>query len=171
MRYSATIGFFDGVHKGHQYVIEQLKRDAAEYGLQAAVVTFRQHPRQVLQQDYIPKLITTAEQKEQLLKKCGVRVIMLDFTTDLAQLTAKEFMKLLRDEYQVTRLLVGYDHRFGHNRVEGPEDYKRYAEELSMQVKINDLYSENSVNVSSSIIRKLLAEGRDEEAQKLLGWD
>ncbi len=169
LKRSATIGFFDGVHRGHQYLLEQVKQDAEAHGLAAAVVTFRQHPRQVLQQDYVPQLLTTAEEKERLLLALDLEVIMLDFTIELSRLTAREFMRFLRDNYNVERLVVGYDHRFGHNRAETLDDYKQYATELGMTIVVNTALADNNVNISSTLIRRLIAEGQTAQAEQLLG--
>ncbi len=170
-RYSATIGFFDGVHKGHQYMVSRLIGDAKEHGLGSAIITFRQHPRQILQKEYIPQLLTLAERKEQLLRSTGVdSVVMLDFDMELARLSARDFMLMLHDKFGVDRLLVGYDHRFGHNRSEDIDDYKRYGREIGMEVVANDAYSDNDTNISSSVIRRLLSEGNVSLSNDYLGY-
>ena len=90
----ATIGFFDGVHRGHRFLIERLKEDAAREGLESTVITFERHPRQVLSADYQPKLLTTFEEKVLLLSKTGVdNCAVLQFDEQMAQLTAREFME------------------------------------------------------------------------------
>ena len=92
----ATIGFFDGVHRGHRFLIGQVRREAAARGLDAAVITFPVHPRQVLQCDYRPQLLTTPQEKLSLLAETGIDTcILLDFTPHLASLTAREFMEVL----------------------------------------------------------------------------
>lgn len=167
----ATIGFFDGVHRGHQYVISQLMADAKSHGMESMVVTFRQHPQQVLQQNYIPSLLTTSERKEQLLQATGVdHVVMLDFSLQLASLSASEFMSILHDEYNVRRMLIGYDNRFGHNREETFEDYQRYGIELGMVVEAMDSFSNGDIKVSSSLIRSLIADGDIIKANDCLGY-
>ncbi len=166
----ATIGFFDGVHRGHQLLVFQLCAAAKEHSMASLVVTFRQHPRQVLQQDYIPKLLTTGDRKEQLLKATGVdRVVMLDFSLQLASLSAREFMSFLHDEYNVQRLLIGYDNRFGHNREETFEDYRRYGAELGIVVEEAKAFADGGLTVSSSVVRRLLAEGDIMAANACLG--
>ncbi len=167
----ATIGFFDGVHRGHQFLVSQLRSDAANHGMESLVVTFRQHPRQVLHKDYIPKLLTTADRKEQLLKATGVdHVAMLDFSTRMAALSAREFMSFLRDEYNVRRLLIGYDNRFGHNREESFEDYRRHGIALGIDVEEMKALRSGDITVSSSAIRRLLAEGDITAANACLGY-
>lgn len=138
----ATIGFFDGVHRGHRYLIEQVCAVAAGRGLASSVVTFPVHPRKVMQADYHPKLLTTCDEKVSLLAKTGVDYcMMLDFTPEIARLSAREFMSILKDRYQIQALVVGYDHRFGHNRSEGFEDYVHYGRELGMEVLLARAYS------------------------------
>lgn len=167
----ATIGFFDGVHKGHRYIISQLMSEAGVRGMQSAVITFRQHPRQVLQQNYIPKLLTTSVRKESLLLSTGVdRVVMLDFTRELAAMSAREFMAYMRDDLNVRCLLIGYDNRFGHNRDEGFSDYQRYGQELGVDVKSLSAFSDNGLTVSSSMVRRMLTEGNILGANSCLGY-
>ena len=92
----ATIGFFDGVHRGHRFLIEQVCKVAAERGLASSVITFPVHPRKVMQPDFRPELLTTCDEKVSLLAGTGIDYcIMLDFTLDLACLSAKQFMAIL----------------------------------------------------------------------------
>lgn len=132
----ATIGFFDGVHTGHRYLIRQVKEIAAAKGLRSALVTFPVHPRKVMNADYRPELLTTPEEKIRLLDDIGVDYcLMLNFTPEISRLTAREFMaQVLKERYQVKCLVIGYDHRFGHNRSEGFEDYVRYGKEIGIEV-------------------------------------
>ena len=175
----ATIGFFDGVHAGHRYLIQQVKEIAAAKGLRSALVTFPVHPRKVMNTNYRPELLTTPEEKISLLADIGVDYcLMLDFTPEISRLTAREFMtQLLKERYQVKYLVIGYDHRFGHNRSEGFEDYVHYGRELGMEVLLARAYSYSKeasvteVTVSSSAIRGLLQEGNVSEAAEYLGYD
>ena len=168
----ATIGFFDGVHRGHQYLIAQLLKAAQERGMSAAVVSFAQHPRKVLHQDFQPQLLTTCREKVRLLKEFGVEeCFLLDFTPTLSALTARDFMQLLKVQYGVQGLLIGYDHRFGHDRSEGWEDYLRYGKELGMEVLLAKPYMlSDGKAISSSLIRLSLKEGRIAEANDYLGY-
>lgn len=168
----ATVGFFDGVHKGHQYLIEQLRLLSAERHKQNAVITFAQHPRQVLNQGFQADLLTLSSEKQALLKALNVdRCIVLDFTPELAKLSAKQFMQILRQDYCIDGLLVGYDHRFGHDRNEGFSHYEEYGRELGMSVFQAKPYTlENGNPVSSSSIRKMLRAGQIREANACLGY-
>lgn len=167
----ATIGFFDGVHRGHQFLIEDVKEEAKKRGLKSLVITFDKHPRQVLQQTYQPQLLTTLEEKLHLLTLTGIDdVYVLHFTKEMAALTAREFMEqVLRDKLNVKKLVIGYDNRFGHNRAEGFEDYVRYGKELGIEVLRARPFEIYGVKVSSSIVRAFLNGGEVEMAAKCLG--
>lgn len=167
----ATIGFFDGVHRGHRFLIEQVHAIAAARGLVSSVITFPVHPRKVMQPDFHPVLLTTCEEKVALLAETGIDYcIMLDFTPDLARLSAKQFMAILKEKYRIQVLVVGYDHRFGHNRAEGFDDYVRFGHELGMEVLPAQAYSNKEITVSSSVIRHLLSDGNASEAADCLGY-
>ena len=113
---AATIGCFDGVHRGHRYLINQVCEVAAEKGLHAAIVTFPVHPRQVMQTDYQPQLLSCLHQKTDLISQLDADYcFMLPFTRELSQLSAREFMQVLQKHYHIQVLVIGYDHRFGHN--------------------------------------------------------
>src|SRR5574344_985362 len=122
----ATIGFFDGVHRGHKFLIEQVRREAEKEGLCAAVVSFPISPKKVMNHKSLSKELSSFEEKCSLLEACGLDYcFMLDFTAELACLSAYDFMRvILRDRFGVKTLVIGYDHRFGHNRAEGFDDYK-----------------------------------------------
>ena len=177
---AATIGFFDGVHQGHQYLLRRLVDEARQAGLLSCVITFDRHPRQVLQTDYCPRLLTTFEERKELLAQTGIDLcVILPFSPEMAALSAKDFMKdILLERIGVKRLYIGYDHRFGHNRSEGFEDYVRYGEEMGMEVLQNDAFvlspsTDEAVeqeSVSSSSIRKALLQGNVDQARMLLGY-
>jgi riboflavin kinase/FMN adenylyltransferase len=154
---------FDGVHRGHQFVLRQVCEMARERGLQSMAITFN-HPvsgRPVL---------TPLEVRTVLLSMQGLdKVEVLTFDDRLRTLTARQFMEqVLRDTLHVRVLLVGYDNRFGHNRAEGFDDYVRYGRELGIDVVGLPPLEEGSV--SSTHIRNLLLEGRADEAAQALGF-
>lgn len=169
--YCATIGFFDGVHRGHQFMIDSLTTMAHAQGRQSLVITFDRHPRQVVHADYVPQLITTTDEKLQLLHATAAdRIEVLHFDAQMAQLSAYEFMRqVLHEKYCVAMLLTGYDNRFGHNRAEGFADYVRYGEEMGMKVLQNTPIDIDGLLVSSSLIRRLIVEGNITEANNCLG--
>ncbi|MDR1720510.1 MAG: bifunctional riboflavin kinase/FAD synthetase [Dysgonamonadaceae bacterium] len=169
----ATIGFFDGVHCGHRFLIEQLKHTAGRSGLPAAVITFPLHPRKVMQSDYQPELLNSFDEKLYQLSTTGVDYcFIMDFTLALSELTAEVFMKeKLRNEFHVKKLLVGYDHQFGRGRIAGFEDYKEYGARCGIEVLRVKQLTEGDLHFSSTTIRKLLATGKMREAAKILTYD
>ncbi len=168
----ATIGFFDGVHRGHQYLIHHLVETARQAGLESTVITFDEHPRKVLQSDYQPEMLSTLDSKLLLLSKTEVdNVVVLHFDPTMAAMSAHEFMQqVLRDQLNVKKLFIGYDHRFGHNREETFEDYVRYGKEMGIEVVQNQAFSLNGIHVSSSVIRAFLKEGEVTMANQCLGF-
>lgn len=177
----ATIGFFDGVHLGHRYLIDQVREIAAAKGLRSALVTFPIHPRKVMNAEFRPELLTTPEEKIHILSETGVDYcLMLDFTPEISRLTAREFMtQVLKERFRVECLVIGYDHRFGYNRSEGFEDYCHYGQTIGMEVLRAHEYTyiykeeENSeqLPVSSSLIRNCLLDGRTDVANRYLGYE
>lgn len=169
----ATIGFFDGVHRGHRHLISDLVREAGKAGgMRSMVITFDLHPRQVLNKEYRPKLLTTKDEKLLLLSKTGVDcTAVLHFDAAMAALSAREFMQtVLHDRLNVQKLIIGYDNRFGHNRSEGFEDYLRYGREIGIEVIKSTPFEYEGVKVSSSVVRSCLEEGEVEMAEKCLGY-
>lgn len=167
----ATIGFFDGVHVGHCFLIKELQDWGKELNMPSAVITFPEHPRQVLHSDYRPKLLDTFQEKMERLETTGIDYcIALDFTYELSLYSAADFIRLLAEEYHVKGLLIGYDHRFGHDRSDGFEQYVEYGGQVGMEVRKASPYDEGNIRVSSSEIRRLLQEGKVEMANALLTY-
>ena len=168
----ATIGFFDGVHRGHRFLINQVKEVADKDGLYSALVTFPMHPRQVIQTTYNPHLLSSPKEKLELLETTQVDYcLLLPFTQELSLLSAREFMQLLRNKFNIHTLVIGYDHRFGHNRSESFEDYCRYGEELNIYMVRARAYTDGEDKISSSVIRQLLKEGKVSQAAQFLGYN
>lgn len=168
----ATIGMFDGVHRGHLSLIRQVSDIAADRGLGKSVVTFSSHPRQVLQPDYKMSLLNSFDERMMHLEDAGFDyVVVLDFTPALAQLTAREFITMLHNTYNIEVLCIGYDHRFGHNRSEGFDDYCCYGKELGMEIIQAQELDNNGCTISSSAIRKALMAGDVKEANEMLGYN
>lgn len=168
----ATIGFFDGVHRGHKYLISHVIDEAEADGLKSMVITFDKHPRQVLQSDYIPEMLSTLDDKLQLLSKTGVdEIVVMHFDVEMASLSAEDFMqKVLKDRLNVKKLVIGYDNRFGHNREEGFDDYVRYGRKIGIEVVHNQALEVQGMNVSSSVVRRLIRSGEVEMAEACLGY-
>ncbi|HBX44654.1 MAG TPA: riboflavin biosynthesis protein RibF [Porphyromonadaceae bacterium] len=172
-RFVATVGFFDGVHIGHRYLIEQVKKKAQELTISSAVITFPVHPRKVLQKDYQPALLCGYDEKLDQLETTGIdTIISIPFTIGLSQLTAKEFITgVLKDQIGVRTLLVGHDHRFGHNREDGFPEYRKYGDEIGMEVIQAKELRIDGQEVSSSQVRRLLKAGDILKANELLSYN
>lgn len=168
----AAIGFFDGVHRGHAYLIEQVKAEAARRGLQPMVITFEEHPRLALSQThYWPELLTTNAQKLRLLEQTGLGACaMLHFDHAMSMLTSREFMDLvLSKELHVRCLLMGYDHHFGSDLSAGFRDYVRNGHDLGIEVLRERPFDDHELRISSSATRRFLAAGNVEMARACLG--
>lgn len=168
----AATGFFDGVHKGHKKVLSLLCDIAAQEGKKSAVITFWPHPRNVLQQqaDNL-RLLTSLEEKKNLIKGMGVnKFITIPFCKDFSRNTTEEFLRdYLRDKYDVSTLIIGYDHRFGHDKV-SQEQMMKIAEGLGIKVYRVDEFVQDDNVISSTKIRNLLNEGEVERANEFLGY-
>lgn len=168
----ATIGMFDGVHTGHLSLIAQVQQEAAQMGMASAIVTFASHPRNVLRPQSPIPLLTTYHERNNLLARTGVDyAITLDFTPQMAQLSAYDFIALLHDNYNIRGLYIGYDHRFGHNRSEGFSDYCTHGEKIGVKVIEALPYATTSGIASSSAIRKALQTSDITLANTLLGYN
>lgn len=168
----ATIGFFDGVHRGHQYLIAKVVSEARRLGLASTVITFDKHPRQVLNADFQPRLLSSLDEKVALIRKMGVdHCVVLPFTKEMAAMTAREFMgEVLAGSVHARLLITGYDNRFGHNREEGFDDYVVYGKQMGIIVERGNPFVINGVNVSSTVVRSFLSEGEVDMAKLCLGY-
>lgn len=167
-----TIGFFDGVHCGHRYLVDYMQTIARKENLKSAILTFWPHPRMVLQQEYQPKLLNTIEEKLERISQLPIDYcFQIPFTKEFSNLSAYDFMKeILRDQLHVRHLIIGYDHRFGHNREEGFDEYCQYGKELGIVVTQAPVFSIEDKNISSSLIRRLLSKGDVAQAKNFLGY-
>lgn len=170
--YCATIGFFDGVHRGHVYLIDQVKNEAEKRGLRSLAISFEEHPRLALSQTkYWPELLTTNDQKLRLLARTGLDACaMLCFDQAMSSLSSKEFMKhILKEKLNVRCLIVGYDHHFGSDLSAGFKEYVMYGKELGIEVVRALPYDYNDLRISSSATRRFLMGGNVEMARACLG--
>lgn len=169
----ATVGFFDGVHLGHRFLIDEVKKKAEELSCKSAVVTFLNHPRKVLHADFQPQLLTTFDEKMELLARAGIDYcIVLDFDSGMSKLSAFDFLQtIVFQKFHVKTLFVGHDHRFGHNRAEGFPEYLKYGREIGIDVIQASRFSMPEFShVSSSDIRNALQTANVRKANALLGY-
>lgn len=172
----ATIGFFDGVHLGHQFVIRQVAEEARKRGLEALVVTFDCPPREVVTGKKC-HLLTTLDEKKRLILAAGAdRCEILPFTPDFATLSAKDFMlEILKNRLRVEVLMLGYDNHFGHRDPDHPEtfdDYQRYGREMGIEVLRMPPFTTqhpSPTTQNSTFLRHTLRDGDISLATELLG--
>ena len=163
----ATIGFFDGVHRGHRFLFAQLNELAHERGLEPLILTFDRHPKEVLTGICPPMLTTYVERQQLLALHAEVRVFPF---TEVQGLTAEQFMRYLQEQEQVEVLLMGYDHRFGSDQLKGFSEYEKVARRVGLHVERAHECLVDSLPVSSSRIRKLLAATCIDQVNRLLGY-
>jgi len=165
-----TIGVFDGVHLGHRYLIAQLKRLARQQGLLSGVVTFRQHPQEVLSPQTKLPFLTDLGQRTNLLKNEGVEaIITLSFTPELAQLSARQFVALLMKHLRMRGVVTGSDFALGQNREGNTDALRRLGQEMGFSVTVVPPIIIDGEVVSSTAIRKALAQGDMKRVQNLVG--
>ncbi|MDM8159148.1 bifunctional riboflavin kinase/FAD synthetase [Labilibaculum sp. K2S] len=168
-----TIGTFDGVHLGHRKVIRRLQELAQKVNGETVIFTFYPHPRLVLNtEDNGLRLINTLEEKKVLLEATGIdHLVVYPFTKEFSKLTYVEFVeKILVKQLGMKYLVVGYDHRFGHNREGKYEDLKIFADQLNFKIERQDVLNMDAINVSSTKIRNAIADGDIQMANKYLGY-
>ena len=168
-----TIGTFDGVHIGHQKIINRLVSVAQQNEMDSVVLTFFPHPRMVLQTDSDIKLINTIKEKEYLLKKIGLnQLVVNEFTIEFSRLTAEEFVEqILVKQLNVAHVIIGYDHHFGRNRTANINDLKHFGEQFGFTVEEISAQDINDVAVSSTKIRAALSNGDITTANSYLNYN
>ncbi len=169
---AVTIGSFDGVHLGHRAMLEELRRAAQAKGLPVTVVTFARHPRLLFDGSAEPFLLSGNAGKEHLLSEAGIdNLVLLDFDTLMASMTAERFMKEILVERIGARLLaVGYDHHFGKPcEGEGIDEYISYGKRYGVEVFQASPFAVDGFIVSSSAVRRALSAGKISLANAFLG--
>lgn len=167
-----TIGTFDGVHIGHQKIINQLNEEAEKINGESVLFTFYPHPRMVLYpESHGIKLIQTQEEKMAKLEKMGLKnCIVFPFTFEFSRMTALEFVRdFLVNQLHVKKLVIGYDHQFGKNREGSLQFLKDICETYDFEVIEIPAQDIDEVNVSSTKIREAILAGNIEKANDYLG--
>lgn len=168
-----TIGTFDGVHLGHQKILEQIIASAKSNDCESLVLTFFPHPRMVLQEGTEMKQLNTLNEKIALLEHLGVdHLVVHPFDKEFSRLTAEDFVKqVLVDTFKLKKIIIGYDHRFGRNRTADINDLIEFGDTYGFDVEQISAQEINAVSVSSTKIRTALSEGQIELANDYLGYD
>jgi riboflavin kinase/FMN adenylyltransferase len=168
----ATIGTFDGIHRGHQALLRPLISGARQAEAKSLLVTFEPHPRCVLDPDHCPPSLTTLDEKSWLLEQLGLdQVIVIPFTAQVAALSPAAFMQRLMRGMQLKRLLTGEDFRFGQGRRGDPAFLRRLGQRQGFTVEVAPMLARGRAPVSSSRIRRLVLLGQMRAAAQLLGRD
>ena len=168
-----TLGTFDGVHIGHKKIIERLIHNSEESNCETLLLTFFPHPRMVLQDQSEIKLLNTIDEKSLLLEKTGLNNLVIHpFDKAFSRLTAEEFVKnILVDVFNIKKIIIGHDHRFGRNRTANIDDLIVFGQLYDFEVEQISQQEVNDVAVSSTKIRNAILEGNIELANKYLGYD
>ena len=167
-----TLGTFDGVHIGHKKIIEKLVQNSSNCECESLVLTFFPHPRMILQDSQEIKLLNTIEERIQLLEASGLdNLVIHPFNQEFSRLTAEEFVStVLVDQFNVKKIIIGYDHRFGRNRTADIHDLIEFGKKYEFEVEQISAQEIDEVSVSSTKIRKALLEGNVALANEYLGY-
>lgn len=166
-----TVGTFDGLHRGHRAVLEEIARRAAARAMASLLVTFEPHPLAVVNPPAAPRLLTLLDEKRELLAQTELdRLVVLPFTPELARLGPEDFVRdLLRARYGMRELVLGYDHGFGRGRSGDVEVVRRLAAADGFAVDVVDAVRDGGQPISSTLIRTAVAHGELELAARWLG--
>ena len=171
-----TLGTFDGVHIGHKKILERViqSKDSATQNnaYESLVLTFFPHPRMVLQEKSEIKLLNTISEKIDLLEKIGIENLVIHpFDENFSRLSAEEFVsKVLVQQFNIQKIIIGHDHRFGRNRTANIDDLIAFGKQYGFEVEQISVQEINAISVSSTKIRKALEEGDIALANKYLGY-
>lgn len=168
-----TIGTFDGVHYGHQKILEKLILEAKKTGKKSVLLTFFPHPRMVLQKVALIELINTITEREKLLKKTGLDYLIIHpFSREFSRTTALEFVRdILVNKFNISKLIIGYDHHFGKNREGNIQQLTEYSYLYDFTVEEIPAQDVDDVSVSSTKIRHALHAGNLKTANRYLGYN
>jgi riboflavin kinase / FMN adenylyltransferase len=166
-----TVGTFDGVHRGHRQVLQEIVARAARSGRRSVLVTFHPHPLRIVRPEIAPPLLTTAQEKKELLSESGIEyAVFLPFTRALQEYPARRFVEeILLGRMGMRELVIGYDHGFGKDREGGVETLRSLGAELGFAVDVVEAVRGDAEAVSSTRIRRALASGDVEAAATGLG--
>lgn len=167
-----TLGTFDGVHIGHKKILERITQNTENGKYESLVLTFFPHPRMVLQEKSEIRLLNTIDEKIKLLEATGIEnLVVHPFNESFSRLTAEEFVRtILVEKFQIQKIIIGHDHRFGRNRTANIDDLIAFGIEYGFEVEQISAEEIQDVSVSSTKIRKALNEGNMTLANEYLGY-
>jgi riboflavin kinase/FMN adenylyltransferase len=168
-----TIGTFDGVHLGHQQILQKVAAQAKATQLKSVVLTFFPHPRMVLQEKSEIKLLNTITEKQELFEELGIDYLIIHpFDYAFSRLTAEEFVSsILVDAFNIHKIIIGYDHRFGRNRTANIDDLIVFGTQYNFEVEQISAEEINEITISSTKIRTAILEGNITLANQYLGYN
>jgi riboflavin kinase / FMN adenylyltransferase len=168
-----TIGTFDGVHLGHQKIIQQVLAESNACGGESVLITFNPHPRKIVQPEKSLMQLTTMDERIELLKQQGINnMVIVPFTKEFSQQTALQYIHhFLVEKFHPFKIIIGYDHKFGNNREGDFRLLEQYAKEFNYSVKEIDEELIQDAIISSTKIREALLEGNVKLAKTYLGYD
>ncbi len=167
-----TIGTFDGCHRGHQEIIKKVKSVAESKDAKSVLITFEPHPRHVLESGKKLSLLMHIDKKLEIMESCHLDVVVvIPFDKPFSEIRAGDFLKdIVVKNFDPSRVIVGYDHHFGHNREGSPEFLKNFGSENGFSVDIVEPISDENITISSTHIRELIKQGFVRRASFELGW-
>lgn len=166
-----TVGSFDGLHSGHFKILNEVKNAAIEKKGSSVVVTFEPHPRIVLSNDFNLKILTSLREKKEILQQAGIdNLMVINFTQEFSNLSSDEFIKkFIVDKIRACKMVIGHDHKFGHDRLGDVEKLSAVGKSYNFDVKAVSAESVNGEIISSTKIRTALSDGDLERATLFLG--
>jgi riboflavin kinase/FMN adenylyltransferase len=171
---AGTIGFFDGVHRGHRYLINQLKERAVLHSLPSSIITFSNHPKKILDNQFPVALLNSFDERIRRLASTGIDYCyVIRFTRAFSEITAENFIRnIVGEQLKIKSLLIGYDHRFGKENNYTFEHYFTFGKACGISVdKAGKLPDDSVFSFSSTTIRRLLQDGDVKKAAGMLSYN
>lgn len=165
-----TVGTFDGVHRGHQRILEEIAERARRTGRRSLLVTFEPHPLEIVNPQAAPPLLTTGDERREILAQSQLdAVAFVRFTKQFSRLSPEQFVRFLLDEYALAELVIGHDHGFGRNRSGDEHVLRELGDALGFGVDVVAPVTVDNREVSSTLIRRAVAGGDLDTAERHLG--
>ena len=167
-----ALGAFDGMHVAHRHLVEKLCQDAKQNNRNSVIVSFSSHPRKIISEDPSQAVLTTQQEKLEILAEIGLNnLIIMDFTTDMANRNYIDFIHFLQTKIDIRKIILGYNHHFGKNREGCYDTLLQLGNELHFEVEQIEKQTIGGIPISSSSIREALYLGDIEAVNKMLGYN